>query len=111
MDALCECIVTCVPEKNKDQKSCDLCRPTTVCSVLGKLFEKILYGEIRHRYDHGNQQFGFRESVILVSKMHTQLFMRFLNVISIRKRIFTFMLLTYLKTLIRFYNPKGFYLY
>ena len=62
-DAMCECSVTCVPEKNKDPKSFDSYRPITVCSVLGKLLEKILYREISHKCDHGNQQFGFRESL------------------------------------------------
>ena len=109
-DAMCECSVTCVPEKNKDPKSCDSYRPITVCSVLGKLLEKILYREISHKCDHGNQQFGFRES-LGVQNAHAAFFLRFLNVISIRKRIFMFMLLTYLKTLIRFCIPKGFYLY
>ena len=60
-DALCEGIVTCVQKKNKDPKSCDSYRPITVCSVLGKLFENVLYREISYKCDHGDQQFGFRE--------------------------------------------------
>ena len=62
--------VVCICKKGKDPSHCPSYKPITLCSVISKLFEKILLPCLSTKCDVGDHQCGF-QSGVGVQNTHT----------------------------------------